>query len=389
MWLKTLIFLAILSSQSQSFAQLIIDLKGGETIQVKQHESDAGDVSVKIDGWLSEAVWAGLPAYDEFLVISPDTLKSVPHTTQVKFFYSSEGLHVGIDMQQSKETIIRRLSGRDVRNLNRDSISITLDTSGEGRYGFWFGINLGDALMDGTVLPERQFSSDWDGAWRGASQETELGWSAEFFIPWGTVSMPSTGDVRRIGMYMSRKVAYLDERWGWPALPSTQSKFMSVLQPLEVRGVNPKKQYSIFPFSAASYDQIESRMSYKVGADFFWRPSTNLQITGTVNPDFGGVESDEVVINLSATETFFPEKRLFFLEGQEIFTASPRAKSNNNGIGRGGAPYTMVNTRRIGGKPYEPEVAAGISFSDRELLQPVDLLGAVKLTGQSLSLIHI
>ena len=130
------------------------------------------------------------PAYDEFVVLDPDTLERGVYATLVRFLYTDRGLYVGIDMEQPKETLVRRLSGRDARRLNRDGVSLTIDTSGEGRYGYWFGINLGNALTDGTVLPERQFSSRWDGPWRGASAETATGWSAEYFIPWGTVAMP-------------------------------------------------------------------------------------------------------------------------------------------------------------------------------------------------------
>jgi hypothetical protein len=284
-------------------------------------------------------------------------------------------------MYQPADTLVRRLSGRDARD-NRDSLSVTIDTSGEGRYGFWFGINLGDSLMDGTVLPERSFTSDWDGPWYGRSQQTEDGWSAELFIPWGIVSMPASGEVRTMGMYVSRKVAYLDERWAWPALPPTQSKFMSALQPLELAGVQPRQQYSIYPFAATAYDWVDDEPRYRVGADVFWRPSSNFQLNATVNPDFGNVESDEVVINLSATETFFPEKRLFFLEGQEIFVASPRADTRGNDVGNAGTPYTMVNTRRIGGKPRAPLVGPGVDVPQRELVQQTELMGALKTTGQ-------
>ncbi|MEJ6591181.1 MAG: hypothetical protein QNL99_04310, partial [SAR86 cluster bacterium] len=161
-------------------ADVIVDLKQGDSITV---ERVIGQPEIKIDGHLNEAVWAGLPAYDEFVVIEPDTLASVPHATRVKFFYTTDGLYVGVDMDQPVESLIKRLSSRDQRQINRDGISVTLDTSGEGRYGYWFGVNLGDSLLDGTVLPERQFTSDWDGAWRGASQTTDHGWSAELFIP--------------------------------------------------------------------------------------------------------------------------------------------------------------------------------------------------------------
>ena len=351
-----------------------------ETLRIRRYLGDQPPVTV--DGRLDEPIWRELPAFDEFVVLEPDTLERGPYATLVRFLYTDQGLYVGVAMEQPKHTLIKRLSGRDVRELNRDSINITLDTSGEGRYAFWFGVNLGDSLMDGTAIPERQFSSEWDGPWRGASAETDDGWSAEFFIPWGTVSMPASGDARKMGVYLSRKVAHLDQRWGWPALPSTQPKFLSALQPIEMKGVAPRQQYNIYPFSAVTVDEIDDEVSYRVGADLFWRPSSNFQVNATVNPDFGSVESDDVVINLTATETFFPEKRLFFLEGQQIFIASPRADTRSQGVGRGGLPTTMLDTRRIGGKPQDPVLAPGVAVSDRELIRPVELAGAAKFTGQ-------
>jgi len=339
--------------------------------------------NITIDGHLDEPLWKTLRAYDEFVVIEPDTLIPPNHATHVRFFNTERGLYVGIDMEQPEGTLVKRLSGRDVRSLNRDSINITLDTSGEGRYGFWFGINLGDSLMDGTVLPERKFSSEWDGPWRGATQETETGWSAEMFIPWAAVSMPAGGDNRQMGMYMSRKLAYRDERWGWPGLASTKPVFMTALQKMKMQDVKPKQQYNLYPFIATTGDNIEDQISHRVGADVFWRPSTNFQVNATINPDFGGVESDDVVINLTAVEVFFSEKRLFFQEGQEIFVASPRAAINNNGVGNGGDPYTMVNTRRIGGVAREPINPDELDISNRELIQPAELVGAVKVNGQS------
>ena len=162
---------------------------------------------------LDEAIWERLPAYDNFRVIEPDTLTETPYATRVRFFYTMRGLYVGIDMGQPADTLISRLSGRDDWRVNRDSIGLTLDTSGEGRYGYWFEIALGDSIADGTLLPERQYSRNWDGPWRGASSTTTNGWSAEFLIPWSTVSMPDDDGLRRMGLYMSRKVAHMDERW--------------------------------------------------------------------------------------------------------------------------------------------------------------------------------
>ena len=358
---------------------------GPVTLSVEQGQPiklpNIGGADIQVDGHLDEAVWSQIAAIDNFTIIEPDLLVPGRYPTRMRVAYSEKGLYVGVEMEQPAGTTLKRLSGRDVRD-NRDSFSVTLDTSGEGRYGYWFGVNLGDALMDGTVAPERSFSNEWDGPWYGRSQTTNYGWSAEFFIPWSIVAMPVSSGVRQIGMYVSRKVAYLDERWAWPALPPTQSQFMSALQVVEMEGVQPRQQYNIYPFAATTYDWVDERPDYRVGADLFWRPSTNFQLTGTLNPDFGNVESDDVVVNLSATEVFFPEQRLFFLEGQEIFFATPRADTRGRGVGQGGPPYTMVNTRRIGGRPRAPEVAPGVDIPDRELVQPTELVGAMKATGQ-------
>ncbi|MFP6836458.1 MAG: DUF5916 domain-containing protein [Pseudomonadales bacterium] len=367
-------------AESATLSQVVVDIGPGETLELARISED--DARVRIDGKLDEAIWARLPAYDEFVVVEPDTLAQVPYATRVRIFYTDLGLYFGVDMDQPQETLIKRLSGRDAFRAERDGIGITLDTSGEARYGYWFQMSLGDSISDGTLLPEQRFSRDWDGPWRGASVQTQTGWSAEILIPWGTVAMPRAGDERRLGIFMGRQVGHLQERWGWPALPFTQPRFMSDMQVLTVKGVDPRQQYNIYPFASVTHDKIDGETRYQVGADLFWRPSTNFQLTGTINPDFGAVESDDVVINLTATETFFPEKRLFFLEGQQIFVATPRADTQGRGVGRQGAPYTLVNTRRIGGKPLAPELAAGVSVAERERIRPVDLLGAAKATGQ-------
>ena len=344
------------------------------------------DHGIRIDGRLDEPVWSLIPVFDDFVLLEPDTLARGPHPTLLRFAYDDRALYLAAEMVQPPETLIRRLSGRDERALTRDSINLTLDPSGEGLYGYWFGVNLGDSLMDGTALPERRFSNEWDGHWRGASAETATGWTAEMIIPWNMMSMPTLADAkaaaRRIGVYLSRKVAYLDERWGWPALPASQPKFMSALYPLEVTGVAPTQQYSVYPFTAVTRDEIDDEVTYKVGADVFWRPATSFQLNATINPDFGSVESDDVVINLTAVETFFPEKRLFFLEGQDVFIATPRADTRNRGVGNTGLPTTLLFTRRIGGQARAPLLPAGVTIPDRELIQPVELHGAAKVTGQ-------
>ena len=206
-----------------------------------------------------------------------------------------------------------------------------------------------------------------------ATVATGKGWNAEIFLPWSQMAMPKEAGLRTIRAYASRKVAHLDERWSVPALPFTQPLFMSGLQPLVVNEVDPRQQWSVFPYMSVTQDEVEQFSETKAGVDVFWRPSTNFQLTATLNPDFGNIESDDVIVNLTAFETFFPEKRLFFQEGSEIFDTTPRSNSRN--------PTTLVNTRRIGGRARAPQVPDGVTVPSRELGQPAQLRGAAKVVG--------
>ena len=331
------------------------------------------DAHMRIDGRLDEPAWADLEVHDDFRLIDPDTLEPAVLPTELVMFYNDRGLYVGARMTQDPDTLVEYLSGRDQGFLNRDYFSFTLDTSGEGRYGFWFQLNLGDSKSDGTILPTRNYDFSWDGAWWGATARTDSGWSAEFFVPWSLVNMPKANGMRTMGIFAQRKVAHADETHAWPPLPWTKPKFMSEFQRLSLTKVNPRQQYGVIPYVSAGYDRFGDGTARRGGVDVFWRPSSNFQLTSTLNPDFGNVEADDVIINLSNYETFFPEKRPFFQEGQEIFTTNSRMS---------GGVYAL-HTRRMGGPAVRPEVPEGVVLSRTSIGRPADLIGAVKATGQT------
>lgn len=353
---------------------IAIEMDDANPIRLTRAGHDSADIT--IDGRLDEVIWQRIEPIGKLRVVEPDTLADAPYGTETRVFYTENGLYVSFDMEQPAETIVERAAPRDAYDVNRDNVGFTLDTSGNGRYGYWMNLSLGDSEMDGTILPERQYGRDWDGAWYGATRRTATGWVAEFYVPWSQMAMPKADGIRKIGVYVSRKVAHLDERWGWPGLTNTQPRFMSAMQPLELDQVDPRQQWSIFPYASVTMDNVTDDDQWKAGTDLFWRPSTNFQLTATINPDFGAVESDNVVVNLTADETFFPEKRLFFLEGQEIFDVSGREQQ----IGQ--QPLLMVNTRRIGGTPRELDLPDGVELSERQELKPADIIAAAKATGQ-------
>ena len=119
---------------------------------------------MNIDGRMDESIWSEVPGYDNMLVIEPDTLTDPRYKTDMRMFYTDKGLYIAAFMEQPPETMVARLSSRD-EFINRDAFGITLDTSGEGLYGYWFSVNLGGSVMDGKVAAERQFSREWDGPW--------------------------------------------------------------------------------------------------------------------------------------------------------------------------------------------------------------------------------
>ncbi|MEM7078737.1 MAG: DUF5916 domain-containing protein, partial [Pseudomonadota bacterium] len=362
----------------------------GTEVDIELSKLPVSDVDLRLDGRLDEALWARLPSYDNMLITDPDTLGAPRYKTDTRFFYTDRGMYIGVFMEQPSETLLARLSSRD-EFLNRDSWGITLDTSGEGLYGYWFTVNLGGSVMDGKIAAERQYSNEWDGPWQSATAELPNGWSTEMFLPWSMMTMPDAdAGVRNFGFWVNRKVAYIDERWSWPALPFQSPRFMSVLATMRTPGVAPKQQIEVFPNVAFTRDEIDGEDEFRAGLDLSWRPTTNLQVTATLNPDFGVVESDDVVVNLSSFETFFPEKRLFFLEGREVFQTTPRNRVSTRGPSGVGSrqttstfnpePTTLLNTRRIGGPP-RVEVPDEVDVEGVELGKPSDLLGAFKVTG--------
>ena len=303
------------------------------------------EVKIVLDGFIDEAVWQRVPAVDGMKIVQPDTLEDAPYKTDIRFFYTERGIYFGIVNHQPAETVISRLIARDTSpgNIVTDSIGVIIDASGEGRYGYGMRLSLGDSQFDYSLLPELQVNPQWDGAWDGRTQVVEEGWSAEFFMPWSVMPLPQTDGDRKIGLAFSRDLAQEGVRWGSPPLPLTRNIFLSGFRKYELSDIEPRRQLTVYPFVSSVFDGIRHDANSRVGADIYWRPTTNTLLSSTLNPDFGTVESDDVVVNLTAFEVFFPERRVFFQEGQEIFNTSPR--STVSPFQGPSTPISLLNTR--------------------------------------------
>ena len=166
------------------------------------------DVGIKLDGHVDEEIWLNTPSYDNMIVYVPATGEAGHYPTETRMIATNNGLYVSAVMYQPPETLVSRMSTRD-DFIDRDTFGITLDTSGEGLMGYWFIVALGDSLMDGKVLPERNYQRDWDGPWRAKTARLDYGWSVELFLPWSMMNMPQKDGARNVGFAVSRQVAHM------------------------------------------------------------------------------------------------------------------------------------------------------------------------------------
>jgi len=364
-------------------------------INVETRPHDA--VQIELDGQVDEAAWASVQPFDQMLVAVPATGKPGRYRTETRLLATEQGLYVSAILYQPVDTLVTRRTIRD-EFIDRDSFGITLDTSGEGKFGYWFTLALGDSQQDGKVLPERNYSRDWDGPWIGHTAKRPDGWSAELYFPWSMLSLPNTGASRVIGFAVSRQVSHENARYQWPGHAYSSRQFVTALNQMRLDGVAPRKELSIIPFGAYTADEWHDDDELRLGADITWKPSPAAELSASVLPDFGSVESDDVVLNLSAQETYFPEKRVFFLEGAEVFETTSRANpgnqqrftTNENYASTSRrvfmntympAPISLFNSRRIGGTPTQVELDQGVTPLQGEFSLPTDLYGAAKATG--------
>ena len=150
----------LLMSAGTSFAQnnskkLLLVVDDSKPIEVQKMPDD---VDIKIDGKIDEAAWKELNIYDPYKVTNPDTLEETKYETKTRFFYTSEGLYLSMEMEQPRDTHVKRYLSRDDWQTKSDKVGLTIDTSGEGKYGYWFSLGLGDSEGDGTLMPEKIYS---------------------------------------------------------------------------------------------------------------------------------------------------------------------------------------------------------------------------------------
>lgn len=363
---------------------------GLDTLRLKNQNLKiyASRISQKInlDGLLNETFWKKINGVDSFIQRDPD--EGVPPTqnTIVKIVYDDAALYVGAQMYDSSpDSIIVRLARKDF-DTNSDAFVVFLDPYNDKRSGYYFGISSAGTLYDGTLFNDEWDDDTWDGVWEGKAAINEKGWSAEIRIPFSQLKFRN-GNQLIWGVNFRRDIARRNERDYIVYTPRNESGFVSRFP--DLRGISKIKSPSsieLLPYitGKAQYLQHESsdpfndgsKYNSDIGLDLKMGIGTNLTLNGTINPDFGQVEIDPAVINLSDVETFFSEKRPFFIEGSSIFDFGYGGSRSNWSFNFSNPDFFY--SRRIGRTPQGSTPEADYNdFPDG-----THILGAAKLTGK-------
>ena len=299
---------------------------------------------IKIDGVLNEKEWQEAQVVEEFFVVDPFTLETPSLKTKALVYSNEEGLYIGFINAQDMETRDRRTHRRDDLMGDFDRNTILIDFDNKANTGYLLGVSLSDALIDFTVTNENNLDGDWNGEWFAETSEAEENWYSEFFVPWTMVPMnEQKGEKRTIGFFVGRQIRYIGEWIGSAKTSTSRQKFLSQLPKIQVFKANPT-QLDFLPYVVANSDFISDDSSYDVGTEIFYNNGRGGELSATINPDFGQVESDNVVINFSPRETFYSDKRPFFTQSQSIFDVSEDWYP-------GFELYSIFHTRRIGDAP--------------------------------------
>ena len=298
-------------------------------------EASAG---IRVDGVIDPAEWQGARHITDFRTTQPLTGAPGSLPTEAWVLATPDGLAVAFRAVQPADV------PRTMQKIQRDEqaqvdrVNLMIDFEGDGRTGYNFMVSASNGINDAVITNQSQFSTDWDGNWQHAASSDAEGWSAEMLIPWYIAPMARGVDGRRaFRIYLDRVVGATGERMAWPQASFERPRFLSDFAPIELPAYNTAL-LAITPYASDLYDNVRGDTGFDGGADIFWKPNGQFQLTATINPDFGQVESDDLVVNFDANETFFSDKRPFFTENQGLFGFTTPADNSQ-----------LLYTRRVGG----------------------------------------
>ena len=363
----------------------------GQTPEKKRYKATQISEAPVIDGVINEKLWNEGEWTDDFTQFEPYNGKKPSQHTEFKILFDANNLFIAIkSFDTSPDSIVKRLTRRD--HEDGDMVAIIFDSFHDQRTGFFFGVSVGGVKFDQMMTNDGESEDQsWDPNWLVGTSINREGWIAEMKIPFSQLRFKNnSGDVW--GLEVIRTIYRKAETCIWQHIPQDAPGIIHLMGEMSgVEQVKPRKIFDVTPYGVAQVDRFPSEEGnpfatgksgkLNAGIDAKIGVTNNLTMDLTINPDFGQVEADPSEVNLTAYETFFMEKRPFFIEGNNII---------NFGLGIGDGSEGNDNlfySRRIGRKPQGGsynyygynDTMEGYSVSpDR-----TSILGAAKLTGKT------
>ncbi len=338
-----------------------------------------------LDGKLNESIWQRSEKYESFIQRDPDEGKPASQRTVVKVAYDENALFVAAIMFDQPDSIISRLSRRD-EFVQTDRFTLFLDPYYDKRSGYYFSVTAAGTLIDGVLFNDGWDDNSWDGVWEAKVTHNNEGWIVEMRIPFSQLRFKNSSEMTW-GINFKRDIARNNERSYLVFVPKHETGFVSHFAKLTgFEKISSPADLEIRPYLITKAEYIShkdgdpfnsgSKYSPSTGVDIKYSLGSNLTFNATVNPDFGQVEIDPSIINLSDVETFFSEKRPFFVEGSSTFNFGTGGANNYWGFNWSGADFFY--SRRIGRAPQ-----GSIPNADYvDYPSGTRILGAGKVTGK-------
>lgn len=340
-----------------------------------------------IDGYLEDEAWSQVAWGEDFIQRMPTDGAPPSQQTRFKLLYDTKYLYVGVQaLDQEPDKIVRRMSRRD--GFEGDFVEINIDSYSDKRTAFSFSASASGVKGEEYVSNNGDnWDSTWDPIWYLKTSLNNEGWIAEFKIPLSQLRFADKEE-HVWGVQVMRYIFREDERSYWQPIARDAPGWVHLFGELRgIRGIKPQKQLEIQPYLLGQTEHFEKeegnpyatgvRNSLDVGVDAKIGLTSDITLDLSINPDFGQVEADPSMVNLSAFQLFFRERRPFFLEGNNILNFD----LTNSQAGGWFNNDNLFYSRRIGKRPgYYPQ-DDDIAYVDR--IGNTRILGAAKLTGKN------
>jgi hypothetical protein len=327
----------------------------------------------RIDGVLDDETWNLAQGVDDMVQNDPDNLTAPTERTLVQIAYDDKFLYIGVHCFVAAPENLSNARGRRDNIPPSDIIRMSFDPRHDHLTAYTFDANPSGVQADYTWYDDTRQNSDYDGVWEVRTSVTETGWNAEYRIAFSQMRFPMPGSGRVVwGFNVRRDILKRAEVDRWVPTPRGAQGFVSRFGHLVFdEPFTPPRRVEVLPYTMARHVEGASSLpgarSLFAGFDARVGVGTSSTFSATVNPDFGQVEQDPAVLNLTIFETFFPEKRPFFLEDSKTFVL-PYGQ------------FPLFNSRRIGQKPGRIPLQPGdvlVSKGDS-----TTIVGAGKFTGK-------